>query len=72
MLLKNKPEKIIFTAEQRYELREKQAPPILSEFKQWLEDHLTKVPPQQKLGQAIQYSLRQLERTQSLFKRWTN
>lgn len=45
------------TAEQRYELREKQAPPILSEFKQWLENHLTKVPPQQKLGQAIQYSL---------------
>jgi transposase len=45
------------SAEQRHELREKYAPPILAEFKQWLEHHLTKVPPQQKLGQAIQYSL---------------
>ena len=46
-----------FTAEQRYELRAKKAPPILSEFKHWLEEYLTKVPPQQKLGKAIQYTL---------------
>lgn len=45
-------------AEQRHALREKQAPPILAEFKQWLEDQLPKVPPQQKLGQAIHYALR--------------
>lgn len=44
--------------EQRHALRQKQAPPILNEFKEWLDHHLTKVPPQQKLGQAIQYSLR--------------
>ena len=48
-----------FAAEQRYQLRKQQAPPILEEFKSWLDHHLTKVPPQQKLGQAIQYSLRQ-------------
>lgn len=47
------------SAEQRYQLRKKQAPPILDEFKSWLDHHLTKVSPQQKLGQAIQYSLRQ-------------
>ncbi len=45
------------SAQGRYELREKQAPPILAEFKQWLEEYLPKVPPRQKLGQAIQYAL---------------
>ena len=59
-LEKKAREKNHFSAEQRYELREQYAPTlILAEFKQWLEDHVTKVPPQQKLGQAIQYSLRQ-------------
>ncbi len=48
-----------FSAAQRYELRKQYAPPILAEFKQWLEDHQIKVPPQQKLGQAILYCLKQ-------------
>ena len=46
------------STEKRYALRKQYAPNILNQFKQWLDDHLPKVPPQQKLGQAIQYSLR--------------
>jgi transposase len=57
-----------YSALQRYELRQKQAPPILNEFKQWLEDYLTKVPPQQKLGQAIQYTLRHWEQLNNYLK----
>lgn len=49
------------SAEQRHQLREKQAPPILQAYKSWLEQHLNKVPPQQKLGQAIRYSLHHWE-----------
>lgn len=30
----------------------------MEKFKTWLEHHLTKVPQQNKIGQAIQYSLR--------------
>jgi len=43
---------------ERYELRLQKAPPILDEFKIWLEKNLTKVPKQHKLGQGIQYVLR--------------
>ena len=43
---------------ERYALREQHAPPILEKFKKWLEEHLPKVPPQQKLGQGIAYTLR--------------
>jgi transposase len=46
------------SVEKRHELRQEHAPPILEKFKAWLEAHLPKVPPQQKLGQAIQYTLR--------------
>lgn len=44
--------------QERYNLRHQKAPPILDEFKQWLEMHLTKVPKQHKLGQGIQYVLK--------------
>jgi len=46
------------THHERYELRQQKAPPILDEFKTWLETHLTKVPKQHKLGQGIQYALK--------------
>ena len=46
------------TSHERYELRQQKAPPILDEFKKWLETNLTKVPKQHKLGQGIQYVLR--------------
>lgn len=42
----------------RFELRNKHAPPVLDAFKQWLEHHHTKVPPQHKLGLAMHYVLR--------------
>lgn len=44
--------------QQRYALRHQQAPPIFTEFKNWLEAHIAKVPKQHKLGQGIQYMLR--------------
>jgi transposase len=34
---------------------------ILQAYKSWLEQHLNKVPPQQKLGQAMHYSLHHWE-----------
>lgn len=40
-------------------LRKERAPAILAEFKQWLKNHQTKVPSEQKLGQAIQSCLKQ-------------
>ena len=46
------------SAEERYLLRKAEVPPILDAFKQWLEYHLTKVPAQHKIGNAIQYTLR--------------
>ncbi len=47
-----------YSPQGRYELRNKNAPPILEAFKKWLEHHLTKVPHQHKIGQAIQYTLK--------------
>jgi transposase len=46
---------------ERHAQRNAHAPLILTEFKQWLEHHLTKVPQQHKIGQAIQYVLRHWE-----------
>jgi len=46
------------SAKERYLLRKAEAPPIFDAFKQWLEHHLTKVPAQHKIGNAIQYTLR--------------
>jgi transposase len=47
-----------FTIEQRYELRDEKAPPILDAFRAWLEKNINKVPKQHKMGQGMQYCLR--------------
>lgn len=46
------------SAEKRYELRLIKAPPILEEFKTWLEEQAPKVPAQHRMQRAIQYVLR--------------
>lgn len=48
-----------FTPEEIKELREEKAKPLLKEFKQWLDEHITKVPPQSPIAKAINYSLNQ-------------
>lgn len=45
------------STQDRFVLRDKKAKPILSSFKAWLDNHLTKTPVQSKIGGAIQYSL---------------
>jgi transposase len=44
--------------EERHQLRQKNAVPILEALKAWLNTNLTKVPKQHKLGQAIHYAQR--------------
>jgi transposase len=41
----------------RFTLREGKAKPILTLFKSWLDNHLTKTPVQSKIGEAIRYTL---------------
>lgn len=48
----------ILSFDERYELRLIKAPPILDEFKKWLEEHIHKVPEQHKMRRAMQYVLR--------------
>jgi transposase len=38
-------------------LRQRKAKPVLLEFKEWLEEIIKKVPPESKLGKAINYAL---------------
>lgn len=47
-----------FTSDQRHELRNERAPPILNEFHAWLEKNINRVPKQHKMGQGMQYYLR--------------
>jgi transposase len=44
--------------EQRYALRQREAKPLLAQFKQWLEGVWPTVLPQSPLGKAIQYCLK--------------
>ena len=44
---------------QRQALREERAAPILTEFKQWLDETFLHVPPQSHIGKAIAYTLNQ-------------
>jgi len=46
-----------FSSEQRYQLRQNKASPILKAFKEWLDHHLVKTPEQSKIGKAIRYCL---------------
>jgi transposase len=41
----------------RFTLREEKSKPILTLFKSWLDNHLTKTPVQSKIGEAIRYTL---------------
>jgi transposase len=50
-----------FMHDERYQLRNEKAPPILEEFKHWLLQHVTKVPKQHQLGKAIYYALNHWE-----------
>ncbi|SMF37296.1 transposase [Alteromonadaceae bacterium Bs31] len=43
------------TPEERYDLRQKQAPPILDKLKKWLEKSLQNTPPKMALGKALVY-----------------
>jgi transposase len=49
-------------AEERKALRQREAVPILEEFKGWLDRRVEQVPPQSLLGKAIHYALGQWER----------
>jgi len=48
--------------EERKTLRQRDAAPILEEFKGWLDRRVEQVPPQSLLGKAINYALGQWER----------
>ena len=50
------------TIEERKVLRQREAVPILEEFKGWLDRRVDQVPPQSLLGKAIHYALGQWER----------
>ena len=49
------------THDERFILRNEKAPIILAEFKDWLLQHITKVPKQHQLGKAIFYVLNHWE-----------
>lgn len=44
-------------AHERFILRDEKSRPILTSFKTWLDTHLTKIPVQGKIGEAIRYAL---------------
>jgi len=48
--------------EERRLLRQKEAVPVIEEFKRWLDQRVDQVPPQSLLGKAIHYALGQWER----------
>ena len=48
-----------YTYAERHILRKEKSSPILSELKEWLANHVGKVPPNSKLGDAFTYALNQ-------------
>ncbi len=46
------------TTDQRYQLRQQQAKPVLDQFEKWLEAKQPLTPPQGLLGKAINYALK--------------
>ncbi len=48
--------------DQRYELRQKEALPILKSFHLWLKAHITEVPPKSAMGRALSYALTRWEK----------
>ena len=51
-----------YSPEQTYELRQKEAKPILEEFEKWLRQKAVQTPPKGLLGKAIAYTLNQWHR----------
>lgn len=56
------------TPEEIYEMRQKDAKPILDEYKEWLEKRRDQVPPKTLLGKAINYNLNQWHRLENYIK----
>jgi len=50
------------TAEERFQLRQEKAKPVLDNFGLWLRETYPKTPPKGELGKAIYYSLQQWQR----------
>jgi transposase len=50
--------------EDRFNIRQLQAKPIVKELHHWLIKHQDKIPPKSKLGEAISYSLNQFDKFQ--------
>ena len=50
------------TVEERFQLRQEKAKPILDNFGLWLRETYPKTPPKGELGKAIYYSLHQWQR----------
>lgn len=48
--------------EDKFNIRQSHAKPIVQELHQWLTDHKDKIPPKSKLGEAITYGLNQFEK----------
>ena len=47
------------TSEQRYQVRQEEAKPIIKEMKAWLDTSIDQVPPTSAVGKAIHYTYRQ-------------
>ncbi|TWX45085.1 IS66 family transposase [Colwellia hornerae] len=50
--------------EDRFNIRQSHAKPIVKELHDWLINHKDKIPPKSKLGEAISYSLNQFDKFQ--------
>lgn len=50
------------SAEQRHQLRQEKASPVMAEFKRWLDQHQPEVPPSLKLGKAFTYAQNEWDR----------
>ena len=60
--LERRADEQLMTVEQRFDLRQEQANPILDEIKPWLEDQYSLVLPKSAIGKAIGYMLRQWDK----------
>jgi transposase len=57
--LESRADKAELSFDQRYELRQAEALPVLEAFKKWLDKRSQQTPPQGLLGKAINYTLNQ-------------
>lgn len=51
-----------YSAEEIYQMRQKEAKPILNDFKKWLSKKSIQTPPKGLLGKAVSYALKQWHR----------